>query len=149
MLAMILAFCGGLMIVTSKSLNNAAAKSLGLLPGSIINFVTGSVVALILSLIFSDKLAGLMALGNVPWYFMLAGVFGVLAMLVSNFTLHRLPVLHSTTLIVAAQMLTALMIDFAFFGVFSVVKTAAALVVVVALIWDQRIIKEASISQKS
>lgn len=142
MLAMILAFCGGLMIVTSKSLNNAAAKSLGLLPGSLINFITGSIVAFSLALVFSNKLSGLMNMGNVPWYFFLAGVFGLTAMLVSNFTLHRLPVLHSTTLIVAAQMLTALVIDFILFGVFSLIKSLAALIVVVALIWDQKIIKE-------
>jgi transporter family-2 protein len=143
MLAMLLGFSGGLIIVTSKSLNNAAANRLGLFPGSLINYVTGSITALILVLIFQNGALGFTNFINVPWYFYLSGLFGLLAMILSNATLHRLPVLHSTTMIVASQMITALVIDYSLFQQFSLLKTVGATVVLVALWWDQKILKAA------
>ncbi|MCK8061211.1 MULTISPECIES: DMT family transporter [unclassified Fusibacter] len=143
MLAIGLAFLGGLIIVTSKYINHTAAKEMGLLPGSVINYIMGSITALVLALIFVGKLDGLTRLSEIPWYFFLAGVFGLVAMIISNATLSRLPVLHSTTLIVTSQMITALVIDYLIFGQFSWVKSIGAAVVVVALVWDQKILKMA------
>jgi uncharacterized membrane protein YdcZ (DUF606 family) len=143
MIAIILALLGGLIIITSKYINHTAAKEMGLLPGSVINYIMGSLTALLLALIFVGKLDGLTKLTTIPWYFFLAGVFGLIAMILSNMTLSRLPVLHSTTLIVTSQMITALVIDFLIFGQFSLVKSLGAFVVVIALIWDQKILKMA------
>lgn len=141
MLAMGLAILSGVMIMTSKTINNAASRKLGLLPGSILNFLVGALTALLLTLFFKGSFTSFEALLEVPWYYYLAGLFGLMAMLISNATLHRLPVVHTTSLVISAQMFTALIIDYLFFSEFSLIKSFGALLVVLGVILDQKILQ--------
>ena len=141
MFAMSLAALGGVMIMVSKYISNAASRKLGLLPGSILNFLVGAITAFLLALFLKGSLVSLKSLWGVPLYFYLAGIFGLLAMLISNATLHRIPVMHTASLVISAQMLTALMIDYLFFEQFSWIKSIGALLVVLGVMLDQKILQ--------
>lgn len=140
-LAILLGLLSGVVIVFSKYISNAAARHLGLLKGTLINYIVGSLFALLLALVFGGGQLALVKLPQIPWYYYLSGVFGVLAMMISNATLNKLPILHSTSLIITLQMLTALALDYLLFQQFTPLKALGGAVVIVALLLDQRLIK--------
>jgi len=141
-MAIILSIVGGLIVIATKSLNNAATKKLNFFPGSTVNYLTGTFFSLLFLLLLRQRIEIFDKIAEIPPYYFLGGLLGLLAMLASNYTLHRLPVMHSTTLIIALQMLTALYIDLFMFNKYSYLRTIGALIVVLALVWDQRIILE-------
>lgn len=140
MLAIVLGLIGGLSLLVSKGLNNAAANQLGLLRGSVLNYITGTITALALALTFSG-IPEITRYTSIPGYYYLAGALGLLAMLVSNATLHRLPLIHSTALIITTQLTTALAIDYLIFGIGSWWKVSGAVLVILALVIDGNILK--------
>lgn len=139
MLPYILGFVGGLALLTSKGINNAAANQLGLMRGTVLNYLTGTLVAGALALTFGG-LSSWAVYGQIPWYYFLAGIMGLVAMLLSNATLHKLPVIHSTALILATQMSAALALDYWLFGMGSAMKLLGAGIILVALVWDQALL---------
>ncbi len=140
MLAVILAFFGGLAIVVSKMLNHNAAKRFGLLPGTLLNYLTGTLMAGILAFASMKRFDYTVFL-DVPPLMYSAGLLGLGAMLISNLTLNRLPVVHSTSIIVVTQMSVALLLDYWLFGIGSLIRIVGAMLVVIALILDQYIIQ--------
>lgn len=139
MLPYILGFLGGLALLTSKAINNAAANQLGLMRGTVLNFLTGTLVAGTLALSLGGLSSGAVY-AQIPWYYFLAGVMGLVAMLLSNATLHKLPVIHSTALILATQMSAALALDYWLFGIGSAMKLLGAGIILGALVWDQALL---------
>lgn len=135
-------------MIATKYLNNAATKKMSFFPGSTVNYLTGTFFSLIFLLLLRQKIEVFDKIAEIPPHYFLGGLLGLIAMLASNFTLHRLPVMHSTTLIIALQMMTALYIDLFMFNKYSYLRTIGALVVVMALIWDQKIIAEIKKKEK-
>lgn len=138
-MAFLFGFLGGLALLLSKAMNNAAATRIGLLQGTLLNYVTGTLVAGLLAMALGG-FHPLTTYMEIPWYFFLAGLMGLLAMLISNATLHRLPVIHTTALILVTQMSVALALDYWLFGIGSWLKVAGAAVVIAGLLWDQKYI---------
>ncbi len=68
------AFAGGL-VAAQAPINGKLGQTVGALPAAAFSFVSGSVVLVVLALIFSDGLRGLPST-DLPWYYFLGGLLG-------------------------------------------------------------------------
>ena len=110
--AMLLAALTGALLTVQIGCNAIVGSRMGHpLWGSLANFATGSVAIVVVSLAFGLRWPGAGALAGVPAWAWIGGLFGA-AYIVSSTTLG--PVIGGATflaLIVAGQMLSALLID--------------------------------------
>lgn len=95
--------------------NSILGKIIGLLEGTFAVHLIGGVVAGVVVLIFGNGQFG--KAGLVPWYAWLGGLLGVIIIIGVAMSIPKLGVGIATTAIIAAQLLTAYLIDhFGLFG---------------------------------
>ena len=129
-------FCGGIS-VASKMLNYQASNYLGTFNGSLINYLLATPISLAVLLLTGGFPAqGFLA---APWWACLGGVFGVLAMVINVYSLHRVSLFQSTTLLLLSQLLTSVVVDLVLFGRMSLLKALGVLLLAAGVVWDKRI----------
>jgi transporter family-2 protein len=114
-LPLILAAGSGSLMAIQGTFNSALSKIIGVMESSLIVQLTGTVVAGILVLVAGN--GSFTRSGSVPWYAWLGGLIGVGIVLGVVTSISRLGVGMTTAAIIAAQLLTAYLIDhFGWFG---------------------------------
>ncbi len=115
-LALLIAAVSGVAMAVQGSLNTALGKIIGLLAGTFIVHITGTVFALILLLIGLDEAKWNMLL-KAPWYAYLGGVLGVGIVYGVVVSIDRVGVAAATTAIIIGQVSMATIVDhFGLFG---------------------------------
>ena len=113
---LLLAASAGALMAIQGTFNSVLGKIIGFLESTFTVHVTGALLAGIILLVAGNGHFSKAAL--VPWYAWLGGVIGVGIVLGVITSMSRLGVGLATTAIVAAQLLTAYLIDhFGWFGV--------------------------------
>lgn len=113
--AVIMAGIAGSLMAIQGTLNSILAKTIGLLEGTFTVHLIGTVSAGILVLFWGN--GHFNKAGEVPWFAWLGGLIGVGIIIGVAISIPRLGVGMATTSIIAAQLLTAYLIDhFGLFG---------------------------------
>ncbi|AEB76760.1 DMT family transporter [Clostridium botulinum] len=113
MLYLLLSFISGSIIIISMTLNARLADHIGLLEGTLINFISGFIPALIYLLINYNNFnisKGMFL--NVPFWMYLGGAVGVLVVCVSNFVMPKIPTIYTTLLIFMGQLFVGTIVDY-------------------------------------
>ncbi|MCK9525651.1 MAG: DMT family transporter [Limnochordia bacterium] len=116
MLALVLAALSGVLMALQGSLNTAMAKIVGLLEGTFIVHLVGTVLALILVVLGLGQ-GNLAHFAKAPWYAYLGGVLSVGIIYLVAAAISKLGVAPATTAIIVGQVFTAALVDhFGWFG---------------------------------
>ncbi len=116
MLELLLAALSGILMALQGSLNTALGKVVGLLEGTFVVHVVGSLVAMGLMLAGLGQ-GGLAQFREAPWYTYLGGVLSVGIIYLVAASISKVGVASATTSIIVGQVLTAAVVDhFGFFG---------------------------------
>ena len=107
----ILAFISGCAGVINKLLNLEAKKGLGTWNGTLLNYVESSMFAGILMIIFGGALWKYEVFVNVPWYFFLGGLFGVISMLLALKGMQKTSMMFATVLMLVGQLFAGYVVD--------------------------------------
>lgn len=116
MLALLLAALSGVLMALQGSLNTALAKVVGLLEGTFVVHVVGSVLGLGLLLVGLGQ-GSLSHAAKAPWYTYLGGVLSVGIIYLVAAAISKVGVASATTAIIIGQVFTAGLVDhFGWFG---------------------------------
>ena len=107
----ILAFISGCAGVINKLLNLEAKKGLGTWNGTLLNYVESSMFAGILMIVFGGALWKYEVFVNVPWYFFLGGLFGVISMLLALKGMQKTSMMFATVLMLVGQLFAGYVVD--------------------------------------
>jgi transporter family-2 protein len=115
-LPLLLAAGSGALMAIQGTFNSTLGKIIGYIESSLVVQLTGTILVGILILVAGN--GSFAKAGEVPWYAWLGGLLGVGIVLGVIASISRLGVGLSTTAIIAAQLLTAYLIDYCgWFGV--------------------------------
>ena len=117
LLYLLLAAVAGITMATQGSINSILGKKIGIIEASLIVHLT-AVIILIFLLIFNINKGTISHWKDLPWYLYLGGLLGVIISYTVIISIPRLGVAVATTAIIAAQVLTAAIIDH--FGIFGI-----------------------------
>lgn len=105
-----LAGLAGLAMAIQGSINSVLGKKIGLVEATFVVHLTATII-LSLFLIFNFNKGIVQLLKQVPWYLYLGGLIGVIITYTVVISIPKLGVAVATTAIVAAQVMTAVVID--------------------------------------
>lgn len=110
-LALIIAAAAGATMAVQGALNSLLSKSAGLVPAVVVVQALALVTALLVLLLLPGESLRVAALARAPWYTYIGGILGVVITLTVMQSISRVGVYRATTAIIAAQILTAVLID--------------------------------------
>lgn len=110
--AILLSVAAGVSSVLSRSVNAVLANEIGALQGSLINHIAGlPVCVVVLFLLGRNELTAEFAFhGSTPWIY-IGGAFGVIAVLLYNIVVPKVPAFYVTLLAFIGQVFAGLVID--------------------------------------
>lgn len=134
LISLLVAAIAGALMAVQGSFNSILGKTIGWLEGTFSVQLIGTVAAGILLWGFGNGNFG--KIGEVPWFAWLGGLIGVAIIFGVAISIPKLGVGVATTAIIAAQLLTAYLIDhFGWFGMeaipFNLVKAGGILLIVI------------------
>jgi len=116
MLYIFLAFISGFLVIISMIINSHLAKKIGVFQGTFINYVMGVIFTAIILLLSGDLFDTTFAsLTDIPFWALLGGVIGVAVVSISNVIVPKIPVIYTTLLIFAGQLIVGILLDY-FYG---------------------------------
>lgn len=132
-----LAFLEGGIGVYSRAVNFQATRCLGTANGTLINYVTASILSLALLGLTgtAESWAGFAA---APLWVYLGGVCGVAALVINVTALRKLTLFQSGVLMLAGQLTGSAVLDAVLFHSMSLGKLVGLLVVAIGVVWDKK-----------
>ncbi|AGB41397.1 hypothetical protein Halha_1452 [Halobacteroides halobius DSM 5150] len=106
----LVAIIAGMSMAIQGSLNSVLGKEIGQLEATFVVHVI-ALILLVALLVFNLGKGDLSNLSSAPWYSYLGGILNVIILYGVLFSISQLGVGNATTAIVAAQILTAVVID--------------------------------------
>ena len=109
---MVVALLNGAVNIINKMVNVRAKQVLGMANGTLINYIEGTLIALVLSLMLGERhLLQLDYLSGIPFLYYLGGLFGLAAMILTIKGMERVPVAVSAVVVLAGQLLAGFVMD--------------------------------------
>jgi transporter family-2 protein len=115
-LPIIVAALSGMAMTFQGTFNSALGKKIGVIETSMIVHIVGLIISF-LGVLFWGKLPTIESLKDVPYYTVLGGTLGVLIVVGVAFTIARTGAAFGVSVILIAQLLTAVILDH--FGIFT------------------------------
>jgi transporter family-2 protein len=140
MVYLIISILAGVSIVIARIINSNLADKIGLLEGTLINFVTGLILSLVF-LLFSSEAVSFSALNlsEVPGWAYLGGAAGVIVIFLSSYLTPKVSAFYLTLFIFIGQLFTGIVIDYFTLGELSQGKILGGLLVLFGLVFNLRI----------
>lgn len=135
----LLAFFLGGINVYSRAVNFQATKYLGTANGTLINYITASILSFILLIGLEPAHANVTGFTATPIWLYLGGVFGVIALVINVISLNKINLFQSTTLLLAGQLAGSSLLDAVLFNNMTLVKFLGVCIVALGVIWDKKI----------
>lgn len=108
----LVAFLNGGLNIINKMVNVRAKQVLGMANGTLVNYLEGTILALLFSLLLGERhLADVSYLTQIPWYYYLGGFFGLAAMILTIRGMEKVPVAISAIVILAGQLMAGFVMD--------------------------------------
>ena len=108
----LVAFLNGGLNIVNKMVNVRAKQVLGMANGTLVNYLEGTLLALLLSMLLGERhLVEFAYLAQIPWYYYLGGFFGLAAMILTIRGMEKVPVAVSAIVILAGQLLAGFVMD--------------------------------------
>lgn len=137
-LYIIAAVFNGMVNVINKIVNLHAAKALGTVNGTLINYVEGTVISLAVVLFLGKSRLNEITNGSaVPPVCLLGGVFGLAAMVLILNGMARVRISYSTVIILAGQLGAGFVLDSIAAGKIAPLKIAGLVFVAAGILLDQ------------
>ena len=132
---------GGLVTV-SMIINANLSKRVGLIQGTVINYIVGLIFSIFLLLFLRRvQLVSIMNTINTPKFYLLGGLLGVIVIILSNIVIPNIPVAYTTILIFLGQLVAGLLIDYIKLGVLTKGKIIGGILILISLAMDETINK--------
>ncbi|UAL50242.1 MULTISPECIES: DMT family transporter [Metabacillus] len=140
MIYLIISILAGVSIVIARIINSNLADKIGLLEGTLINFVTGLMLSLVF-LLFSSEAVSFSTLDftQVPSWAYLGGAAGVIVIFLSSYLTPKVSAFYLTLFIFIGQLFTGIVIDYFTLGELSQGKILGGLLVLFGLVFNLRI----------
>lgn len=140
MVYLIISILAGVSIVIARIINSNLADKIGLLEGTLINFVTGLMLSLVF-LLFSSEAVSFSTLDftQVPSWAYLGGAAGVIVIFLSSYLTPKVSAFYLTLFIFIGQLFTGIVIDYFTLGELSQGKILGGLLVLFGLVFNLRI----------
>lgn len=136
-LYIIFAFLEGGLGVYSRAVNFRATECLGTANGTLVNYVTASVLSLAL-LLFSGTAESWAGFAAAPVWVYLGGVCGVAALVINVTALKKLTLFQSGILMLVGQLTFSAVLDGVLFHSMSLGKLVGVTVVAIGVVWDKK-----------
>ena len=139
----VVALLNGAVNIINKMVNVRAKQVLGMANGTLINYIEGTLIALVLSLILGERhLLQLDYLSGIPFLYYLGGLFGLAAMILTIKGMERVPVAVSAVVVLAGQLLAGFVMD-ALAGRVGLKELAGLCLVGAGVWWNNRQLEQA------
>ncbi|QNG58508.1 DMT family transporter [Bacillus sp. PAMC26568] len=133
---LIISILAGVSIVIARIINSNLAEKIGLLEGTLINFVTGLLLSCIFLFFSSEAITFSSAWLDVPVWAYLGGAAGVIVILLSSFLTPKVSAFYLTLFIFIGQLFAGIVIDFITLGELSMGKIIGGLLVLFGLVFN-------------
>ena len=123
----------------NRMTNVRAGKIFGTGNGALINYVQATILSLLL--IFVMRNGNELSWGHivsVPWWVYLGSVCGLLAQLLQIIGTLRSNALISSVLMLAGNLGISLVLDYVFYGTFSLLRAAGILLILLGMTWVEK-----------
>lgn len=139
----VVALLNGAVNIINKMVNVRAKQVLGMANGTLINYIEGTLIALVLSLLLGERhLLQLNYLSEIPFLYYLGGLFGLAAMILTIKGMERVPVAVSAVVVLAGQLLAGFVMD-ALSGRVGLKELAGLCLVGAGVWWNNRQLEQA------
>ena len=139
----VVALLNGAVNIINKMVNVRAKQVLGMANGTLINYIGGTLIALVLSLMLGERhLLQLDYLSGIPFLYYLGGLFGLAAMILTIKGMERVPVAVSAVVVLAGQLLAGFVMD-ALAGRVGLKELAGLCLVGAGVWWNNRQLEQA------
>ena len=139
----VVALLNGAVNIINKMVNVRAKQVLGMANGTLINYIEGTLIALVLSLMLGERyLLQLDYLSGIPVLYYLGGLFGLAAMILTIKGMERVPVAVSAVVVLAGQLLAGFVMD-ALSGRVGLKELAGLCLVGAGVWWNNRQLEQA------
>ena len=139
----VVALLNGAVNIINKMVNVRAKQVLGMANGTLINYIEGTLIALVLSLMLGERyLLQLDYLSGIPFLYYLGGLFGLAAMILTIKGMERVPVAVSAVVVLAGQLLAGFVMD-ALAGRVGLKELAGLCLVGAGVWWNNRQLEQA------
>lgn len=147
MFFILISIASGAIVVISRILNTRLSEKVGLMESSFFNYFTGLLSAIILFIIFKDKL-NLDKFTAIPLWAYLGGLLGIAIVILSSVVTPKMSSLYITLIIFIGQLFTGIIIDCITIKTIPLAKIIGGLLVVLGLAYnlyvDSSLIKNAA-----
>lgn len=138
----LLSIIGGALTVLSMVINSALGKKIGVLKGTLVNYLGGIIFSVLVLLVLgSEKSITIAEMNKMPTYIFLGGALGVVVVISSNKIVPKIPVVYSTLLFFIGQIVAGIIIDYFIIGQVSNKKIIGAIIITLGIIYNARIDK--------
>ncbi|WP_291580631.1 DMT family transporter [Clostridium sp. UBA6640] len=143
MIYIILAMIGGGLTIISMIINAGLAKEIGVLRGTLINYIVGLLVILII-MVFAKGTYNfnINSFANIPFYAFLGGLIGVIVVSASNVVIPKIPTMYTTLLIFIGQIFTGIIIDYLELSSISKGKIVGGLLILLGMLYNSNVDKK-------
>lgn len=139
----VVALLNGAVNIINKMVNVRAKQVLGMANGTLINYIEGTLIALVLSLMLGERhLLQPGYLSEIPFLYYLGGLFGLAAMILTIKGMERVPVAVSAVVVLAGQLLAGFVMD-ALSGRVGLKELAGLCLVGAGVWWNNRQLEQA------
>lgn len=140
---MILAMIGGGLTIISMIINAGLAKEIGVLRGTLINYIVGlSVISILMLFSKNTYNFNIASFSNIPFYAFLGGLIGVIVVSASNIVIPKIPTMYTTLLIFIGQIFTGIIIDYLKLSTISRGKIIGGLLILLGMLYNSKIDKK-------
>lgn len=143
MLYIILAVLCGCITIISMIVNSHLAKKIGVLQGTLINYIVGLLSTILLMIIVKSNInLPFSSLNRIPLWAFFGGLLGVLVVASSNIILPKIPTIYTTLLIFIGQLFTGVLIDYFSVGFVSKGKIFGGILILLGLLYNSNVEKK-------
>lgn len=142
MVCVLLSIFNGMLNVINKMVNVQAKRHLGMLNGTLINYLEDTIISLVLLVIFGkNNELNYTVLGTIPPIYFIGGAAGLLSMIFTIKGMDKTEVILSTIIILIGQLGIGLIIDTFAKKEFSFLKLIGIVLIIIGITLNQYSIK--------
>lgn len=127
----------GITTVIARIINSNLADKIGIMEGTLINYIVGLFFSIIFLFLSSDLFKfSYKTMGVVPFWAYLGGLVGVIVVAMSNFITPKISSFYQTLIVFIGQLFTGIAIDYFAVNSVSIGKILGGLLVVLGLTYN-------------